>query len=88
MRAEHFARDVMEATRRLIDGVAAIDGVHVWGEPDMSVVAIGSREHDVYAIGDVLEARGWHFEAVPGGVQLPAPRPLFKKLEVSAEEAA
>jgi glutamate/tyrosine decarboxylase-like PLP-dependent enzyme len=57
-----LARDVMDATRRLTDGVAAIDGVHVWGEPDMSVVALGSREHDVYAIGDVLEARGWHFD--------------------------
>ena len=44
--------------------------------------------HQLLGYTDSLEARGWHFEAVPGGVQLPAPRPLFKKLEVSAEEAA
>jgi len=36
--------------------------VHVWGEPDMTVAAIGSREHDVFAIGDVLNQRGWHFD--------------------------
>ncbi|MHB8516366.1 MAG: aminotransferase class V-fold PLP-dependent enzyme, partial [Dehalococcoidia bacterium] len=57
-----LARDTMDATRRLIDGVAAIDGVHVWGEPDMTVVAIGSHEHDVFAIGDALEQHGWHFD--------------------------
>ncbi len=57
-----LARDVMDATKRLLDGIAAIDGVHVWGEPEMSVVAIGSRDRDIYAIGDVLEDRGWHFD--------------------------
>jgi glutamate/tyrosine decarboxylase-like PLP-dependent enzyme len=57
-----LARETMEATRRLIDGVGAIDGVHVWGEPDMTVVAIGSHEHDVMAIGDELNKRGWHFD--------------------------
>ena len=57
-----LARDTMEAMQRLMDGVRAIDGVHVWGEPDMTVVAIGSRTHDIFAIGDALEARGWHFD--------------------------
>jgi methionyl-tRNA synthetase len=44
--------------------------------------------HQLLGYTDALEAHGWHFEAVPGRTQLPAPRPLFKKLEVSAEEAA
>jgi glutamate/tyrosine decarboxylase-like PLP-dependent enzyme len=57
-----LARETMDAAERLIAGIAAIDGVHVWGEPEMSVVAIGSREHNIYAIGDVLNERGWHFD--------------------------
>jgi methionyl-tRNA synthetase len=44
--------------------------------------------HQLLGYTDSLEAHGWQFEAVPGGRRLPAPRPLFKKLEVSAEEAA
>jgi glutamate/tyrosine decarboxylase-like PLP-dependent enzyme len=59
---KRLAAQTVETARKLIEGVNAIDGVHVWGEPDMTVAAIGSREHDIYAIGDVLNARGWHFD--------------------------
>jgi hypothetical protein len=37
---------------------------------------------------DDVQARGWHFEAVPAGRKLPVPSPLFRKLELSAAEAA
>lgn len=58
-----LARDTMDATERLKDGVRALDGVHVWGEPDMSVVAIGSPDRDIFAVGDTLtEQRRWHFD--------------------------
>lgn len=57
-----LARETMAATKKLIDGVRAIDGVHVWGEPEMTVVAIGSEEHDIFAIGDALEKKHWHFD--------------------------
>jgi glutamate/tyrosine decarboxylase-like PLP-dependent enzyme len=57
-----LARQTLDATQRLIDGVAAIDGLHIWGEPDMTVVAIGSSKQDVFAIGDELERRRWHFD--------------------------
>jgi glutamate/tyrosine decarboxylase-like PLP-dependent enzyme len=57
-----LARQTLDATRRLIDGIAAIDGVHVWGTPDMTVLAVGSHDHDIMAIGDRLAERGWHFD--------------------------
>jgi glutamate/tyrosine decarboxylase-like PLP-dependent enzyme len=57
-----LAAETYETARKLVDGVNAIDGVHIWGEPDMTVAAIGSREHDIFAIGDVLNQRGWHFD--------------------------
>ena len=57
-----LARQTLDATQRLLDGVAAIDGLHAWGEPDMTVVAIGSSTQDIFAVGDELERRGWHFD--------------------------
>jgi methionyl-tRNA synthetase len=44
--------------------------------------------HELLGFRDTLEAGGWRFERVPSGTRLPAPRPLFRKLEVSAAEAA
>lgn len=57
-----LAAETMSATKRLREGVDALDGVHVWGEPDMSVVALGSHDHEILAIGDKLNERGWHFD--------------------------
>lgn len=57
-----LAQQTLDATAKLIAGVESIDGVHVWGQPDMTVVALGSREHDVFAIGDRLAERNWHFD--------------------------
>jgi glutamate/tyrosine decarboxylase-like PLP-dependent enzyme len=57
-----LAREIMDAFERLTAGIESIDGVHIWGEPQMSVCAIGSHEHDIYAIADVLNERGWHFD--------------------------
>jgi sphinganine-1-phosphate aldolase len=56
----------MQAAERLIAGVEATAGVHVWGEPDVSIVAIGSSDRDIFAIGDELTARGWHFDRQEG----------------------
>lgn len=57
-----LARQTLDATEKLIAGVEAMDGVHVWGAPDMTVVALGSDEHDIFAVGDRLEERRWHFD--------------------------
>ena len=57
-----LAQQTLDATSKLIAGVESIAGVHIWGQPDMTVVALGSREHDVFAIGDRLAERNWHFD--------------------------
>ncbi|MCX5772622.1 MAG: pyridoxal-dependent decarboxylase, partial [Candidatus Hydrogenedentes bacterium] len=58
------ARAVMEATRRYMDGVRAIPGLCVLGEPEMSVFAFGSKDGRVsmYAVADKLEQSGWHVD--------------------------
>ena len=55
-----LAKVIMDSTRKLMDGVNAIDGLTVLGSPDMSVFAIGSDTLDVHAVGDALDAFGWH----------------------------
>jgi methionyl-tRNA synthetase len=44
--------------------------------------------HSLLGYTEQLAAGGWRFEPLPGGRKLPEPRPLFRKLEVSAAEAA
>jgi glutamate/tyrosine decarboxylase-like PLP-dependent enzyme len=61
-----LAREAMDAAERLVAGVREMDGATIWGEPDMTVVAIGSHEHDILAAGDVLNQRGWHFDRQQG----------------------
>lgn len=59
-----IAEELMSITRRLIDGVAAIDGVRVLGKPPVTVFAFESdaEDVDIYAVGDALEQRGWHMD--------------------------
>jgi glutamate/tyrosine decarboxylase-like PLP-dependent enzyme len=57
-----IADTVMETTTRLKEGIAAIDGVQVLGDPAMSILAIGSDDLNVYEIGDELAQRGWHLD--------------------------
>jgi glutamate/tyrosine decarboxylase-like PLP-dependent enzyme len=57
-----IADTVMRTTSQIKAGVAAIDGVHVLGEPAMSILALGSERLNVYEIGDELAQRGWHFD--------------------------
>src|SRR3990172_3565647 len=55
-----LARDVMDTTLALIAGINSILGLRVLGKPDMSVFAFASDTLDVYAVGDQMDARGWH----------------------------
>jgi methionyl-tRNA synthetase len=47
-----------------------------------------ARLHELLGYTDALESGGWRIEPVPGGRKLPAPTPLFRKLELTAAEAA
>lgn len=51
--------EVQAATRRLIDGVRAIPGLRVLGDPAMCMFAIASDELSVFALDDAMVRRGW-----------------------------
>ena len=88
-----LARTIMDTTRALIDGISAIPGLHVIGSPDMSVFAFTSDEADIYAVGDALDALGWHpdRQQKPPSLHLmvtPAHRDIVQPFLTDLEKAA
>jgi len=92
-----IAREVVAATERLKSGIAAIDGLHVVGEPAMSVLSFASRRGDIFRIADRLEARGWTLDRLqrPDSIHLvvtPAHAPIVDEfladLRAASERAA
>ena len=57
-----IARAVMRTTVRLRDGINAIDGLRILGNPPMSVMAIASDKDNIYEIGDEMSVRGWQLD--------------------------
>jgi sphinganine-1-phosphate aldolase len=60
-----YVRITLDATRRLIEGVRAIPGLRVLGEPDAQCVAVAAVDGDtldIFAVMDWLAERGWHLD--------------------------
>ena len=53
---------VMQTTHRLRQGVEAIAGLDVLGNPEMSIFAIASNKYNIYEIGDEMGVRNWHLD--------------------------
>jgi glutamate/tyrosine decarboxylase-like PLP-dependent enzyme len=65
-----LAEIVRDTTRKVQAGIAAIDGLEVHGDPDLSVFEFGAPALDVFGIGDVMDDRGWHLDRQQGGLHL------------------
>jgi len=57
-----LAGKAMRATDRIKAAIQEMDGIHLIGDPDMSLLAIGSEELNIYVLGDELNIMGWHFD--------------------------
>jgi hypothetical protein len=57
-----IARQVLDATRRVADGIARIDGLRLLGRPEMNLVAFTSDTASVFHIIDEMKARGWYVQ--------------------------
>jgi sphinganine-1-phosphate aldolase len=60
-----LTEQTLNASRALIDGVRAIPGLTVLGEPDAHNVAIAAEDADavdVFKVMDALAERGWHLD--------------------------
>jgi sphinganine-1-phosphate aldolase len=54
-----IAREVTDATKRLIAGVHALKDVRVLGEPDMCMFSFASDTLNVFELDDEMTRRGW-----------------------------
>lgn len=63
-----LARRTLAARNAIARGVASIDGIHIVGEPDSTLLSIASDddEVDIYAVADQLEDKGWRFDRQQG----------------------
>ncbi len=57
-----LADKVMKTAIKLREGIAAIPGLKVLSNPDMSVHAIVSDRFSIYEVGDEMTLRGWHLD--------------------------
>lgn len=61
--AERYTKMQLNAfhtTRKLMEGVKAIDGLSVLGNPDATLFAIASEKYDVHSIADEMSELGWY----------------------------
>ncbi|MCS7285649.1 MAG: aspartate aminotransferase family protein [Anaerolineae bacterium] len=58
----HIVRAVQEATRRLMDGINAIEGLRVLGKPDMCMFSFTSDTINVFQLADEMRRRGWYLQ--------------------------
>jgi len=54
-----FARAMLDATRRVCDGIERIPGLRLLGRPEMNLVAFASDEVNVFHVVDEMRERGW-----------------------------
>ncbi|GAA4067099.1 pyridoxal phosphate-dependent decarboxylase family protein [Nonomuraea soli] len=67
-----LGRRSLEAARRLREGIGAIDGLRVLGEPDSTLVAFGSTEVDVFVLADEARKLGWFLQPQLSYAGIPA----------------
>jgi glutamate/tyrosine decarboxylase-like PLP-dependent enzyme len=65
-----LAGEVRDATHAFRAGIGSIDGLRITGDPVMGVMEIASDVHDLAAVNDVMEDRGWHLDRQQGGLHL------------------
>ncbi|MFX1407433.1 MAG: pyridoxal phosphate-dependent decarboxylase family protein [Promethearchaeota archaeon] len=57
-----LAKIVMDATKKLIDGIEQIPELYILGKPNMSLFSFASDKFHMYTLADTMEKRGWHLD--------------------------
>jgi len=57
-----IAAELRNATRAIVAGIEAIDGLRVLGNPALSLIAFSSDEIDLFHVADQLKTRGWYVQ--------------------------
>jgi glutamate/tyrosine decarboxylase-like PLP-dependent enzyme len=67
-----LARTIMDARTRLEKGIGAIEGLYVVGNPELSVMGVGARGLDIFAVAEQMTNKGWFVSTMsePPGIHL------------------
>jgi len=57
-------KEIIAATREIARELATIPGIKIIGIPEVSVVAIGSDNFNIYGLSDEMKKRGWGLNAL------------------------
>ena len=65
-------RKIIKTTRYITEKLRNIDGIFIYGEPEVSVIGIGTDRFNVYRLSDALSAKGWNLNSLqyPNSVHL------------------
>ena len=86
-----LARDILQAQALLIEGINSIDGLEIFGEPELGIFTFGSHGFDIFAVADGLDDFGWvtnHCTEPPGIHLLLTPNHLGVVSEYLSDLAA
>ena len=50
---------ILDTRERFLDGIRAIKGLEIWGEPEAYLIAFGSNTFDIFAVDEGMAGRGW-----------------------------
>ncbi len=53
------ARRLMAMRDGFVAEVEKIPGLHIWGKPDLTIVAIGAKDVDIHRVAEELAGKGW-----------------------------
>jgi glutamate/tyrosine decarboxylase-like PLP-dependent enzyme len=57
-----FARNMIEATNRVVARLKTMPGIDVMGAPDFCLVAFSSDAFNIFPIADLMKQRGWYVQ--------------------------
>ncbi|UCD02403.1 MAG: aspartate aminotransferase family protein [Promethearchaeota archaeon] len=60
----NLAKIVMDASKKLINGINEIPELYIIGKPVMSVFSFTSDKIDIYQLGDRMDKKGWHLDRI------------------------
>lgn len=58
-RLSPVGRDILKTRAVLIEGINSIDGLEIYGEPEIGIFTFGFKDFDIFAVADGMDNLGW-----------------------------
>ncbi|XP_076296065.1 sphingosine-1-phosphate lyase [Lasioglossum baleicum] len=65
-------KKIIETTKYIEQRLKTMDGIFIFGTPATSVIALGSKDFDIYKLSEALNVKGWNLNTLqfPSGIHL------------------